>query len=353
MKIKKNDIYMFLLQLCLICILNTEGFEKYIFVFIFFSLVFITQKKEKINKDFLSIIAPNIFLVIYGLLIAAFKSNVNYYSFKEVIFYIEPLLLTYGVYLIAIKKNVEISRIINFQFYVYIFIAILEYVYKYIHLIKIESTLSFVLGLFSIYYINEKKWLKVIVSMIFIIWGGKRIVLLSVALSIILYAFILLKNKIKKNDIRAVFGTLIISIFSYIYALRNGIINSFLQQYEIIDYGRLSMYKMFEEDYYFSFGFVGQGLGYILNKLDNISIGILNLHSDWLHIYITIGLLGVFIYIYMYYRVIIKMYKKRKLVSTAIMVLFYTFFLYFTDNTAIYIIYLYPFNLILYKQIRE
>ena len=156
MKIKKNDIYMFLLQLCLICILNTEGFEKYIFVFIFFSLVFITQKKEKINKDFLSIIAPNIFLVIYGLLIAAFKSNVNYYSFKEVIFYIEPLLLTYGVYLIAIKKNVEISRIINFQFYVYIFIAILEYVYKYIHLIKIESTLSFVLGLFSIYYINEK-----------------------------------------------------------------------------------------------------------------------------------------------------------------------------------------------------
>lgn len=99
--------------------------------------------------------------------------------------------------------------------------------------------------------------------------------------------------------------------------------------------GRLKLYNIFKATSEFSLFYFGDGLGSVMNKLAIIRYPITNLHSDWLMCYMEIGLLGLLIYLLLYYKIFKKFGNKNYM--TLYLAIIYLFVIYLTDNVMIYI----------------
>lgn len=343
--------------------LSKAGSIKYVFsLAVVFNLFIILSKNSILNKRLTNVtfiwIVPIIYIVIYTLVIVLINGKFEFYTYtiKQIIFMVIPILASYSLVLILGKK-LNIPKVIFISIgMVFILNNILEFNIYSFKSDLFEGTEAFIFGLFMIYFAYKKDKLYFFISLIGMYLAHKRIVLAASIITLILYAIsekIKYKNRKKFNFI--VYITLICISLVFIYIIYSGQLADIFIRYNINDMGRLHLYSLFDNNYKFSIFFIGNGIGYVDKLLDlyNLYFGS-NLHSDFLKIYIEIGMLGYIVYFYMYY----ISYKyiqniNNKVGNLYIYLFIFTIFNYFTDNLLIYIYYLIPLYSIVLWEIQK
>ena len=222
-----------------------------------------------------------------------------------------------------------------------------------------KHQLTFCLSLFFIYYLFKgKSFLKLLVCTFFLLLGFKRIIFVGIFLVIVFYLF---TKKMKKyRTINSfIFFVSIIGVcfgFVFIYLLKSNLLYEILDRFNIDTSGRILMYKEMEQVYTFNFSFLGHGRGfttrYFETKFALVGQNAASVHSDILTLYIDLGFVGFGLYsISFLYLVPKRVFKfginsNLKLLSA---IALFTFFLFFTDNTLTYYVYIFVYSLICYN----
>lgn len=338
-----------------------------------------TYSNTKIFRtSFFMLVIPEIILVLYSLVIVlpcGSQIRINKYFSRSLLFVITVVegAAVYGLY----KKNavdaIYKSAILNYIIYIVSFIkdkGILNlFTYTYQTIFKDVATKSileahevtFVFGLLFIYYVlvdykNNKR--KVIVCLIMSILGFKRIMVIAVLISLLVFLFLdkFLKIKNTKNRItnKVVLLISIVTIFSnymWLYITSNDEIARISEEKNINFMGRLGMYELIKNEYDIKLSFFGKGLGYIaywgennISKTNGVA-----LHSGIIQMYVENGF-----WIYMLY-LINKLYFNYKRIKKIdenssniyFSILLYIIICWFTDNVATYYNFLLASNVII------
>lgn len=221
-----------------------------------------------------------------------------------------------------------------------------------------QHDISFAFGLYFIYFIlfevKSERYhkLKIMITIIMLYLGYKRIAFLAVAIAILVY-FIVHKKKFKFRRL-SIFITASITIgimYTYTYFCSHLTDDLVIRLYSLgIDpMGRQHIYNFMNDYYTFGIRFLGRGMGFVTKTLTNamdsgvtIIKGFTNLaglHNDILKVYIEIGHIGWFIW-WIYWLITIPNYIYKRY-GNRCLTAFYTFtgyaiLTYATDNTLYY-----------------
>lgn len=306
-----------------------------LFYFILFFLSGFVKIYKKESPIFLLIFIL-CFPVVYGVITFNISST---YFIKDAFLIVFPIISSYAFVKILISSN--LNFLINIfpycMFISYTVFSILTYPSpRNTFLFFRESTLSFTFGFFALYFLIKKCKKSFLFYILATIITFKRISILAIITSII-PNFLIIKNKYNKYRLNIIFLSLILLIFLFIFATMKDMFLFLETKYHIITSGRVWIYDMIKT-YLFSKPFIGYGLGYVYNILDNL-IG--NLHSDILKLTIEIGIVGItFQYLlYLFYSFKYRYFKSLKYFITFII---YITIIYLTDNALIYTTYIFP-----------
>lgn len=109
--------------------------------------------------------------------------------------------------------------------------------------------------------------------------------------------------------------------------------------------GRLHIWQQFRQNIEFSPLFWGKGIGYTTSYLDKYGNEFFRvIHNDYLQIYAEIGFIGFFIYFSLYSIYLMNRCNNKKSTDRILLwaMIMYTFLLWTTDNTQVYISYWIP-----------
>lgn len=198
---------------------------------------------------------------------------------------------------------------------------------------QLERTFSFVFGLFSIYFLYEKKYLWFLLNSTLAILSFKRIVILGIFLCTLLFFIPKKIRLIFINPITLTFSILTLTIVSI--NISTGLYDSFILNNIGISTNQLLMgrqeiwykiltYIKFEHSDYIFFGL---GNGYTSQTLIKIFKNNVLLHNDFLLILIQYGY--IFLIIFSYTLNNQKSYRQKNLAI-------YLTCLFATDNVLIY-----------------
>lgn len=350
----KNYLNIFLIQAILLYVIGTDGLFKYIIV-IAFSLYFLCDRKLHIHislfkdKNVQGIVGPVVFLSLVGSFIAIFSLSFNMYSFRYLCFYLMPIILAISFEYYIETNEYDFSIIIEQQFFLLTFFFLVNGITRYTSTDLMEdATKAFIFGVFFIYFFHErskhKRYIAFCIFLLPLIYlANKRIVFLALSLIVVLLMTVY-RNSKKRSVINGiVIIALLVSIIAYLYAIRNGILEKMVIINDINDQGRVKLYNFFKDDYTLSLGFLGKGIGYVMDQIQYgqgvyWSRALRNLHNDWLHFWIETGSIGMLGYYFLTFRSLKKNISIDKNALTMCMIL-YTFLNYLTDNISIYISY--------------
>tara|TARA_B100000674_G_scaffold489058_1_gene502317 strand:+ start:4163 stop:5335 length:1173 start_codon:yes stop_codon:yes gene_type:complete len=206
--------------------------------------------------------------------------------------------------------------------------------------INFESGLSFVFGFFAIYFFTQKKNRLFLVAFFMTILAYKRIAILGVVVSILVYVF--LRKILNKKSSPIIFTLLNIIIIICFYYLLNGYFDYIIKDYfgysaNYMLNGRLKLYSIvFDVDRYL---FFGNGLGYIhttLTSATDVQEHLKSVHSDVVKLYIEGGFFLLVFFIYRFYKISAHN-------MSAICLTVYLNILFLTDNIFIYVPELFTF----------
>lgn len=243
---------------------------------------------------------------------------------------------------------------------------------KYYYLDITESTaigqyleqheLIFIFGLFTIYYFmitkheDAHKTIKLIISLIFVAIGFKRI--LFAALALLFFIVIILRRMMIKNrinqfliviDIATI--SMVIGSIGWIYLLKSGLISEYATIYNIDFMGRLRMYNYFAPFYDVSGTFLGLGVG-ATEKIMAAS-GVFkgnSVHSDIFRNYLEYGCIPFVIWVVYFINYIprkLKYNHQMKISIVFFVLLIYMFIISLTDNVCRY----YHFQMVIFMMI--
>ena len=295
---------------------------------------------------------------VYSMLITVTFALSVLYFFKEKSF----LIVTYAVIL-----NFISLILINFCLYGFnCFISLYQSIIGNINAanpFEIHD-LTFAVGILFIIFLLHKnevqKW-QIAIMFIIMFLGFKRIQLLTLFLCLIIYGiYKLIPNKNKFNFM--VLITILLFAFSFIYVvmIKTGLLASICNSLGIQTMGRLSLYQWISQYFELSLLYLGLGTGITFKMAETLTNwGIAALHSDILRMYVEIGFVGFFFWLF-YYLIYNLFYVKRNfnlnILSSFFFATIYLFMLHFTDNTVLYFAtqFIYVFSLtylFIYKKI--
>lgn len=349
----KYDIRVILFFLMLYKIIDMSGQIKYAIaigiVFLIFMTILIKKEVYDVNvKDLIVFISPSMFYIFYSTIIVYVKNNYNQLSYftKESLFIITSIILAW-VIVIWLKDKIDIKLL----FWSIAIIFLLNNIKRFSPDGLMESTFCFAFGALLMYFFVKKEWKYVLISFIFVYLANKRIVLLSLVISILAKMITDIFKNVKTKHI--IWLSIIIFAYLYIYGVSISWLDTFAMDNSINTMGRLDIYKYVEELYEFRIDFLGNGIGSVMTKLETLNINTArNLHNDFLKLYIEIGFWGLLIYCLIYNYIFSYINKKyEKSIQLIFVLMVYTFMLYTTDNTLIYICYLTPLYTIIFYDI--
>ena len=144
-----------------------------------------------------------------------------------------------------------------------------------------------------------------------------------------------------KKLIYVLWGIICAAVYGYLAFIYSRGMNFWSEVFNLNSNGRLKIYERIMNEFKFSLGYMGKGLGVIENLLEHWNIPTFaNLHNDLMKFYIEIGFWGLFIYLLSYY---VMFYLTEKIAGDSAMmyllgILSYTFVLFATDNVSIYLV---------------
>lgn len=322
---------------------NMTGILKYVILLSSSSCLLFVGRKNKWSLESVVLISlPSFIYVLLGLFSALINASPQVSTIKIVLYWITPLIFSFSLYVCFTKK---MNKIVDIQFIG----SILAYAFfDAPHLIKVfrwESVYAFTFGIFSIYYSHKKRWIPFIISLAFVIFAEKRIVLAAVAATLFVMMFVWLFKQNKKIAF-GIWICVIGMIYVYLYMIYSGFLENFVWAANINTNGRAEIYSRMANEYSFSLGFMGAGIGTVEDLLEKWNMSSFsNLHNDLLKFYIELGFTGLLLFLFsngitLYF--IEKRFGKTQM-SYFIGMIIYTVILWATDNVSIYMLYLIPF----------
>lgn len=342
-----------------------------IILFVIFNKLQIKIKKKVMLNMFYAI-TPIILIVVYSIILWIFTRNIPEPNvirnlFTSNIYLIISICFAYVLYQNYGKRSIDL--IVKCGFFSYIIGSIIPLIVNYpkealpylltansenyslLFLTEVND-LTFALGFILLYYLffakndsNRRRNLVICILMIF--WGLKRIQIVALILAIFFYKFVISKISIKKASL---FATNVILVICYLYVLfiHNSNLIELATRYNINFMGRLQTYLYVSNNYSsFSIFYPGIGFGYIDEILDKLVkmdfridyIPVISLHSDILRMYIGVGfvLFGIWIIYQCYTRTnLIAKHIDLNCAKSYLCFTIYVFVLYLTDNTYSY-----------------
>ena len=341
--IKVKYILEFVFMILLYAMLdNVGGIKKYIIILSVCMFLLVLGRKKRWSADmFLCIALPTILYVLLGCFSALIASNSQTTTIKVIIYVLVPLFFSFSYYVYYGK---DMQRIVDMQF-IGSFVAYKVFDAPVIFsLTTWESVYAFAFGVFAIYYAHKRRWKMFTLAMIFVYLAEKRIAILAVIASLILLGILWLFRYSKKL-LLGFWGIVIGVIYAYIYLIYSGTMEAFCWGANINTNGRVEIYSRMAQEFEFSMGFSGAGLGIVEQLLEYWNVPMYgNLHNDLLKFYIELGFLGLLIYLLsfgMMFYLVEKLYGKSQMGFFFAMSV-YSILLFATDNVSIYMIYLIP-----------
>lgn len=228
--------------------------------------------------------------------------------------------------------------------------------------------LTFAFGLILLLYIYNNNKLTyrnlaiIMISILIILMGFKRIQAIAIAIMIIYISVIKSLNKdIGKKIVKATGVCLLAMCILYVWMIEAGIIENIMNTLGINTMGRLYFYNWICTYSEFKVNFLGVGLG-STSKLMEVYTGwsVATIHSDILRMFVEVGLIGFVLWLWYYlvysYKSICK-YFSIKIGITYFILTMYLYLLHFTDNTVTYFVTQYVYMIIIiyisYKENNE
>ena len=166
------------------------------------------------------------------------------------------------------------------------------------------DVLTYIFALFVIYYlIIDKNYKKGVLAFVFCFLGYKRIILIALIITLILYWAYLkrVKNLRKMVSIISIFCIVVANV--YIYIIKNNILNLLAIKYNIEFNYRIKFYSIFSQDYSLNPFNIGKGLGYLDMRMKEVLINnwgfasATTMHGDILKTFIALGIVLFVIYL--------------------------------------------------------
>lgn len=209
---------------------------------------------------------------------------------------------------------------------------------------EVTLTLGFFLLLvvaFKEIQFYKNKNATIIVLIILIILGFKRIQMLALAV-VLITNHVILKRKEKRSiqfGINLItIGVLLVSL-TYVYLISNEQIAVLAARYNINFMTRLGWYLSISRFFKFSPLYIGQGWGSLSVLITNI--GVVGVHSDILRMYVDAGFMGFIAWIYYYFNYLASYFNKKDPYTCKLylVIMVYTVVTYLTDNTLNYFVF--------------
>ena len=361
---------------------NILGRVRYIiaFIFIFISFsIYLLKKSKLISKASVFFLFYNLlpYIIIFiVILIQVLLNNISLAEMKTsivtLLYFIIPVIeMISAVYLFG-KKTIDITfyaTITSYTINVIVYLLsfgikgitnFFEYGASYGSVLETHE-LTFCLGLFFLYYflfedenVRYHKF-KIVIAMIYLFMGFKRIEIAALILTVIIYKIIKsFSGKSRVFIIYAIGISILITCYIYIIIIKNNGLNILAERYNINFMSRLEAYNYFKNDYSIDIFFNGNGLGYVVDKLkyaDWSLYGIGDIHNDILKYYIELGFIGSLLffsnYLIFQYKRILKKFNYKVALLYFILTIF-TFIVYLTDNVSRYLQYILIYTMIPY-----
>ena len=345
-------------------------------IVIFLALIIYIQNRRKFEsnqvKGFLLLLIPEIIVIVYTFFVWIFSGyTISYVSrgFSNILLYVLPIVQAFFVIYIFKDKGADIvfkGTVLNYTIILLIYIIQngVFSLFNTIYLSIFDNTgvktileahqVTFVLGLFLVYYIMNKpkdNKLKIIISIIYLILGLKRILIGGIVVALVI-AFIL--NKIKNLQIMSKIVTImgILSIllcYGWVYSIKSGALEEFSNRESINFMTRFKLFNGVSTLYELKPSYLGKGIGYVSKWREEQLSQTIGLHSDLLKKYIEYGFVmyGFYMWYKLYYtpKKIFKYINKQGMITYIALILL-TIICWTTDNVAGYYMYILGFSVI-------
>lgn len=356
------------LLLLLLCILfgtsiiatnlgSSLRYIKYLIPFIFSLFLLISYRHLSVYKVPIKNLQLFLVLILINAIYSFFNFNLTLRFFEEALLIIFPILAII-VTTTAIKS--PIGKLLDYLFVVYaliFFIGNIQFFFNaniiddFLKALKTstlptESWMAFPFGLFTLFYILEKRKWWAVFSCIFFVLAFKRISIVALILAIFIFWFFYKRKTVNFNPNRVLFWFVMLNIalLIIIYNFIQGNFDVFIKELTGLSpnhftQGRLRIYtdtiNHFSDNLLF-----GNSLGstnlFLVKNFENIHF----LHSDILKLIVELGVISYLIWMFYFFRINIVSNK-------AVPVLIFMNLLFLTDNVFLYFDTLFIFYLLI------
>lgn len=332
--------------------------------------VIVLPNSEKII--YCMLVIPYVVLLVWSFVLCVLEHQI---TFLKVISEIQPRILIpftaclmYYYFKDKIVSCIFWAASINYICYIVAFISMygVSGMFHYIALTDLAGIgerpleaheITFIFGILIIYYVltwkNKHQPFKLVISVLFCLFGFKRILLFAVALSVVLY-FLIEKFSRNNNRIPIYIGwALLVYCIVWILISSGSELTLLAQKFNIELSARDRIIGLLKNDYSVDLTYVGKGVGFVHQKMmayvrakKSATTGF---HNDILMYYIDLGCIPAIMFFY--YWTVKCMKKIRKyfgfnaIVNYAI-ILCCTMICWATDNLATYPNYLMVYNVL-------
>lgn len=218
--------------------------------------------------------------------------------------------------------------------------------------ITFASGILLILFLWQYFIDGKKNILYVLVTLLFVLLGIKRMQIVSLLL-VCFWLFLIRRKNLNfmyRLTSLIAFSFIIISLI-FIYSISTGTLYRLLWEWEINTMGRVKMWEYISNYMSFSPQYFGKGYGFTLRKLSENYFEYV-LHSDILRFYVELGFIPFVLWEYLnlfYIKNKIKLIFSKKEAMFSFLIISYLFILHFTDNTTNYFVTQCAFSCVLYS----
>ncbi|MUU79060.1 hypothetical protein [Winogradskyella endarachnes] len=332
-------------------------YTKYLIPPVFLLFAFFGIRKLKIYASPLKNLLLFSSLIALNLIVSIISFDLSFRFFEESLLILLPIL---SVILITTVIKKPVGVILDHLFFVYAIIFIVTNINFFFNVniindfilalttstLKTESWMAFPFGLFTIFYLIEKRKKRAIISVILFLLAFKRISILGAILGLSIYWFFSIRNKRASNK-KNVYYWFIFLNFALLIIVYNFIQGNFDELITNITgispnwftQGRLRVYT--DTLNHFSSNLLfGNSLGstnlFLTDNFENISF----LHSDILKIIIEMGFISYLVWVFGFFK--INLVNKK-----VIPLLVFMNLLFLSDNVFIYFDTLFIFYLLI------
>jgi hypothetical protein len=313
-----------------------------------------------VNKLLKQNILLYVFLLSVNIITSTISETLTFRFIEEAVLILLPIL---SVFVLTGIKGLNLNATITTIFYAYVLAFLLYNFESLINIPKLlssfvkaltfsnfetESWMAFPFGIFSLYFLIEKKYSKGFFSLCLFLLSFKRISMAAfiISMAVYLFYFLFLKIKFKRNRIVAYFLILNIALLTVLYFFIDGDFTKIIYKNTGISVNQFSQgrFQIYNDiiNHFSAKIWTGSSLGYTNIYLSTKYVDISFLHSDILKLIIEFGIFSFLIWLVFFMYINISNYK-------SVPIVLFINILFLSDNVFIYFDTLFLFYLVLTK----